>query len=178
MWNTLFPAQAARSSYDILYHFLTMQVSNMDYTPVANSTPSAHAEIPSLGISYCWTANHMNFKLQKFLQFICIKVFCSSDLRSAVLHCKSFPVLKPADSLIHTESHPVVPTVFCLYVLLLCLWANFSNILHKESKGSCMWTWIGGMITIATYTQFLFITKIGCFKHMKNSMPILLLQKY
>lgn len=33
-----------------------------------------------LAISYCCTANHRNFKLQEFLRFIHITVFCSSDL--------------------------------------------------------------------------------------------------
>ena len=87
-----------------------------------------------LAISYHWTANHGNFKLQEFLWFIRVKVFCSSDLRSALLHYKLFPVLKPADSLIHTESYPVVPAGFRLYVLLLCLWVNFSSILYEKSK--------------------------------------------
>lgn len=116
-----------------------------------------------LAISYCWTANHKNFKLQKFLRFICITVFCFSDLKSAVWLYRSFPVLKPAHSPIHTESYQ---TRFHLRVLLLCLWVNFSNIMCKETKDMNMTRM---HVCLTCRIQFPFPWKTCWFECLKNS---------
>lgn len=121
-----------------------------------------------LAILYCCTANHRNFKLQEFLTVYSHYSLLLQWLRSAVLHYKSFPVLKPADSLIHTESYPVVPIGFRLYVLL-CLWVNFLSILYKETKDCCTWTWPGCMLTLPACIQVLSPRKTGSFECVKNS---------